>query len=91
VSRTAFTCRQCGQILGHRHHSGRLHVAPGVTVYVDPKGRFGLFVRIVCPVCHKHRDYLDGAVVVQADDGESGSTSYTVDPLGAGSQEKTDT
>ncbi|HEY7032690.1 MAG TPA: hypothetical protein VH482_15210 [Thermomicrobiales bacterium] len=78
MSRSVFACRQCGHVLGHRHHSARLHVAPGVTVYVDPKGRAGPFVRLVCPVCQKHRDYRDGAVVVHADDRGGGSTSYTI-------------
>ena len=88
MSRSVFGCRQCGHVHGHRHHSGRLHVAPGVTVYDNPKGRAGPFVRLVCPVCHKHRDYLDGTVVVHADDERIESTSHWVGSIAVGGDQE---
>jgi hypothetical protein len=69
MSRSTWACRGCGQPLGKRHHTGRLHPLPGVAVYLDPKGRFGPFARLVCPVCDRHRDYADGPIVVRAGPG----------------------
>ena len=66
MSRGTFVCLSCGHVLGHLHHSGRLHPAPGVTVYLNPKGRAGPLVRLVCPICRKHRDFKDGALVIEA-------------------------
>jgi hypothetical protein len=66
VSRSALACRGCGRVLAHRHHTGRLHPTPGVVVYMDPKGRFGPYARLVCPGCNRHRDWRDGALVVRA-------------------------
>lgn len=65
VTRSVWSCRSCHQPLGYRHHSGRLHPLPGVVVYLDPRGKFGPYVRLVCPQCNKHRDYQDGSVVVR--------------------------
>jgi hypothetical protein len=64
MSRSIFACRSCNEPLGVRHHSGQLHVRPGVTVYANSEGKAGPFIRLVCPKCHRHRDYHDGRVVI---------------------------
>jgi hypothetical protein len=57
MSRSILEYRGCGHPLGQRHHTGRLRTKEGVTVSLEPRGRFGPFLRLVCPVCRRHRDY----------------------------------
>ena len=65
MSRRDWACRGCGRVLARRHHTGRLHADPEVTVYVEPKGRTGPYTRLICPACGRHRDYVEGPVVVR--------------------------
>jgi hypothetical protein len=64
MRRSIFACRSCNEPLGVRHHSGQLHVRPGVTVYASAEGKAGPFIRLVCPKCHRHRNYHGGRVVI---------------------------
>lgn len=78
VSRSVFACRNCGHVLGYRHHSGRLRTAPGITACLDAQGRTGPVVRLICPVCRRQRDYRDGSVVVP---GADGTAAIAHDPV----------
>lgn len=67
MSRSALRCRRCGRLLGHRHHSKKLHVATDVTVHFILGDSENAFARLICPQCGCPRTYWEETIIVRPD------------------------